>query len=476
MEKTVSRIGWFYIYAILCSAVIGTGWILVTPPQTTASFPLFIVLTLLTTFLTLYAIQFSTFKSFEGSTLSVVAALFLLPPWMFIVHIVFAYTVKWIKERWIDHNSAYPWYVRFFNIATSILGGLSTYAVLHLTGFTLAEALSVTGIFHVLVICLVHVMSQQLALGGWLMWVRNVPAHQINLWGEGFGLELPQACMGYLAAEIYLCQPFLALFMLAPIVLTYQASLLPKLQAETMSALKQLTTELTEKNYAIQQLNDDLFMTLAKVFDARDPYVGGHAAQVAAYAVAIAEEMKLPPERIEILRQSAYLHDIGKIAIPDAILHKPERLTDSEYQFVKKHSDIGAEFVDTTLGLKHLAPFIRHHHERWDGQGYPAGLSGEEIPLEARILNICDSVEAMASDRPYHRAMSVNQIIEEVKQCAGRQFDPQVVDAFIRVTEQEGIQFVVNSARDVTKRQRESRFFQGWSTSRLAQVYGMAPS
>ena len=472
----MSRVSWLYIYCILSSAAALCCWVLYTVPQSADSLPLFLVLTVLTTFLTLYTVQVSTFKAFEGSTISVVAALFLLPPWLFFLHIIIAYAVKWLKEYWFDQEGSRPWYLQFYNLATSLIGGAGAYLVVQQTGFTTTGPLTVSAFLLVIMICFIHVMLQQLTLGGWLIWVRHVSWREVNIWAEGIRLELPQACMGYLAAEIYLSEPLLALFMVAPIVLTYQASLLPKLQAEAMNALKRFAAELQEKNYAIEQRNEDLFITLAKVFDARDPYVGGHAAQVAAYAVAIGEAMHLAPEQIEILRQSAYLHDIGKIAIPDAILHKPDRLNDSEYQIVKKHCDIGADFVETSAALKHLAPYIRYHHERWDGQGYPMGLSGEAIPLEARILNICDSVEAMASDRPYHRALSLSQIIEEVKQCAGRQFDPQVVAAFIQITEQTGAHFVVNSARDIAKRHHDTRFNRSWSVSRLAQVYGLAPS
>jgi HD-GYP domain-containing protein (c-di-GMP phosphodiesterase class II) len=120
---------------------------------------------------------------------------------------------------------------------------------------------------------------------------------------------------------------------------------------------------------------------------------------------------------------------------------------------VKTHVTVGAELIEKTDRLCHLAPFIRHHHERWDGRGYPAGLSGEEIPLEARILNVCDSVEAMASDRPYHKGMSPDEVIAEVKRCAGTQFDPTIVEIFVRIVEREGTQFMINSAQMVTQRQ-----------------------
>jgi putative nucleotidyltransferase with HDIG domain len=220
---------------------------------------------------------------------------------------------------------------------------------------------------------------------------------------------------------------------------------------ETLSALEKSNQELTDSNQAVRRLNADLYKALAKVFDMRDPYVGGHAAQVATYAVAIATEMGLPSERIEIIRQSAYLHDIGKLAIPEAILHKPGKLTDIEYEFIKKHTDIGADLLASTEGLKRLAPIVRHHHERWDGHGYPLGLAGNDIPLESRILNVCDSVESMASDRPYHRGMSNQEILAELKNCARTQFDPEIVKIFVNIIKQHGDAIVVNSARSVTQ-------------------------
>lgn len=221
---------------------------------------------------------------------------------------------------------------------------------------------------------------------------------------------------------------------------------------DAMSAFEKSNSDLTRANESIRRLNAELFHSLAKVFDMRDPYVGGHAAQVAVYAVAIATEMGLPRRRIELIRQAAYLHDIGKLSIPEAILHKPGKLTGIEYEFVKKHTDIGADLLASTEGLKHLAPFVRHHHERWDGDGYPVGLAGEEIPLEARILNVCDSVESMASDRPYHRAMSIKAIVEEIQRCSGTQFDPVVAKSFVNlVAQRSGETFIVNSARSVTQ-------------------------
>jgi diguanylate cyclase (GGDEF)-like protein/putative nucleotidyltransferase with HDIG domain len=229
---------------------------------------------------------------------------------------------------------------------------------------------------------------------------------------------------------------------------------------KSVRELKRLNSELASANHeigdasrAIQQLNDELFLTLSKIIDARDPYVSGHAAKVADYATSIAAELGLPAERIAAIRQAGLLHDIGKIGVSEHILHKPARLTPEEYDQVKTHADLGAEFLETSRGLRHLAPFVRHHHERWDGRGYPHGLAGEQTPLEARILTVCDAVEAMASDRPYQRAMSLEEIVVEVERGRGTHFDPQLADVFIRIAKREGTHLLINSAEQVARKQ-----------------------
>ena len=221
--------------------------------------------------------------------------------------------------------------------------------------------------------------------------------------------------------------------------------------------LRRMNAELSAANREIEaatgsmrQLNDDLFLTLSHVIDARDPYVLGHANQVAEYAVAIATVLGLSPVQITAVRQAGLLHDIGKIAIADRVLHKPDRLTPEEYEYIKTHAAIGATMLENSQSLRHLAPFVRHHHEHWDGRGYPDRLSGDDIPLESRILAVSDAVEAMASDRPYNRARSLPQIIEEVKRYSGSQFDPTVVAALIEWTQHNGGGMVINSARKVS--------------------------
>ena len=208
-------------------------------------------------------------------------------------------------------------------------------------------------------------------------------------------------------------------------------------------------SEVVHANRAIRQLNGELLMTLSRIIAARDPYVAGHTDKVMHYAVALAQELGLPPERVERVRQAAALHDVGKIGISEQILNKPGVLTDQEFEHIKTHVTLGAEFLDTCQSLRCLVPFVRHHHEWWDGSGYPAGLGGKRIPLEARILAVCDAAEAMGSDRPYHRAASPSEVIAELKQRAGTQFDPTVVEAFVRVVQRGRGCLIVNSAREV---------------------------
>jgi putative nucleotidyltransferase with HDIG domain len=238
--------------------------------------------------------------------------------------------------------------------------------------------------------------------------------------------------------------------------------------------------EVVGASRAIRQLNDELFATLAKIIDARDPYVAGHAAKVAEYATAIALEMDLPAERVEHVHQAALLHDVGKIAISERVLHKPGKLTGEEHKYFKTHAKMGAEFLETSQGLRHLASFVRHHHERWDGTGYPDGLRRKQSPLEARILAVADAVEAMASDRPYSRASSMSEIVAELRRCAGTQFDPSVAEAFVRVIERKGESLVTNSARQVVQMQSEGAYpvqdRNGWFIFRPVAVTSGAAS
>jgi putative nucleotidyltransferase with HDIG domain len=185
-------------------------------------------------------------------------------------------------------------------------------------------------------------------------------------------------------------------------------------------------------------VKDGLLETLAEVIDLRDPYVYGHSQQVTRYAVLIAGQMGLSPEQIEIIRKSSLMHDVGKMGFDSCLIAKPSRLTESEFDVVKQHVIVGADLLRKSHSLQSLIPIVLHHHERFDGKGYPDHLKGTDIPLQARIICLADAVEAMASGRPYHRPMSLEEILEEIRRCSGSQFDPAMVRAFEKLAEKKG--------------------------------------
>jgi len=173
------------------------------------------------------------------------------------------------------------------------------------------------------------------------------------------------------------------------------------------------------------------------VIDLRHPYTLDHSRHVSEFAVRIAERMGLPPPRVENLRKAGLLHDLGKIGIPDSVLLKPDKLTSEEYRKIQDHPVRGAGTLELSRSLSGLKLIVRHHHERVDGTGYPDGLKGHEIPLEARILAVADAYTAMATDRAYRPALTKDEIIEELINNSGTQFDAEVVKTFLEILKAE---------------------------------------
>ena len=171
--------------------------------------------------------------------------------------------------------------------------------------------------------------------------------------------------------------------------------------------------------------------------DARDPYTRVHSVSVAAYAVAIGRRMGLSAAAVESLRKAALLHDVGKIGVPDAILTKPGPLTADEFNTVKRHPEIAIEILGHLSVLADQLPSILHHHERYDGRGYPAGLRGEGIPIGARILAVADALDTMFSQRTYKAAYNVDQVRAELIAGSGRQFDPAVIQATLALLDEQ---------------------------------------
>jgi putative nucleotidyltransferase with HDIG domain len=215
--------------------------------------------------------------------------------------------------------------------------------------------------------------------------------------------------------------------------------------------MKGYVDKLEDMNLTLGEINLGLLETLGAIIDAYDVYTYGHSTQVATYASAIAEKMDLPPDEQARVVKAALIHDLGKVGIMDSIISKPGPLTDEEYNILKRHPVIGSEIINRMKGLQDLVPLVRHHHERWDGRGYPDGLEKEEIPVGARILALSDSLDAMLSDRPYRPTRSMKEVVEEVIRCTGTQFDPQVVEAFFEVKAVKPRDFFKNSAAFIDK-------------------------
>jgi diguanylate cyclase (GGDEF)-like protein/putative nucleotidyltransferase with HDIG domain len=177
--------------------------------------------------------------------------------------------------------------------------------------------------------------------------------------------------------------------------------------------------------------NASVVAVLTSALEERDRYTGDHSMSLAELTARVAESLGLDAAQVEAIRTAAVLHDIGKIGIPDAILHKPGPLEEDEWAVMREHPAIGERIIRAIPGMGMIARIVRHEHERWDGAGYPDGLAGEEVPIGSRVILACDAYHAMVSDRPYRQAMAHSEAMAELHQNAGTQFDPQVVEALV---------------------------------------------
>jgi ribonuclease P protein subunit RPR2 len=177
----------------------------------------------------------------------------------------------------------------------------------------------------------------------------------------------------------------------------------------------------------------DTITAFVNAIESKDRYLKGHSARVALHTTEIAQALGMAPEMVAIVRRGAMLHDLGKLSIMDTILRKPERLTAEEFTIIKSHPMVGAKILEPLRFLARETCAVRHHHERWDGTGYPDGLGGEDIPMAARVVTVADVFDAITSNRPYRTALALEEAREEIGRGSGSHFDPAVVEAFLRV-------------------------------------------
>lgn len=197
--------------------------------------------------------------------------------------------------------------------------------------------------------------------------------------------------------------------------------------------------DLMLRNKLAHRTNTDqnLIELMIKALDEKDYLAYGHADRLSRWCVSMGEKLALSNNQLNTLKILARIHDLGKVAVPDKILFKKEALNNKEWENIRQHPEKGSNIAITSSEYSRLANLIHTHHERWDGSGYPSGLKGEEIPIEGRILAIADAFDVMTSNRPYREAFSKEEAIKELKACAGKEFDPELVQAFLKVIEDE---------------------------------------
>ncbi len=226
----------------------------------------------------------------------------------------------------------------------------------------------------------------------------------------------------------------------------FQLHLESRVAAQT-ERLRQVNADLQRANIELKRSHDMMLEALGDALDLKDAETEGHSKRVTAFTIAIARALRLPDEEVEAIAHGAFLHDIGKMAIPDSVLRKPGPLTQEEVMIMREHCLRGYQMVSKIPFLADAAEIVYSHQERWDGTGYPRGLKGEDIPLGARIFAIADTLDAITSDRPYRTAQSYQAGREEIERWSGRQFDPAIVRVFLSMPQSiwESVRLQVHS-------------------------------
>ena len=200
-----------------------------------------------------------------------------------------------------------------------------------------------------------------------------------------------------------------------------------------MNEIKKINSQLSETYEKLEKAYLESIQTLRYTVEAKDPYTRGHSDRVSEFSVLIGKYLGLSDSDLKILEIGGLFHDIGKIGVPDTILRKESKLTDDEYSEIKNHPSIGAHILSTASIFADIIPIVKHHHEKYDGNGYPGRLKGEEIPYLARITALADTFDAMTSKRTYRDALPLETVIAEFERCKGTQFDPMLADVFLDI-------------------------------------------
>lgn len=375
------------------------------------------------------------------STVSLIAGLLLFGPPCAVAMSLAIAVVALIK-----HNSPFSRFI--FNASNQLLAGMACILLLNFVNPTFSDWPTVLQILASVVSGLLIFMITSLGIAVGISLNFGAPIRDV--WNEQFSWLVPYyLAMGLIAYTLVFS--YLKSGVYGSITVLVALFLLRLSQKQYIDRTKEAVTELKKKNKALEthtkeitRLNNGLLDTLSTIIDLRDPYVMGHSQRVTRYAVIIAQEMGLSADQIDTIRKASLMHDLGKLGIQTEVLAKKTRLTAPEFEHIKSHVTLGAHLLQTSQALASLTPIVLHHHEHYDGKGYPDGLRGVEIPLEARIVCLADAVDAMSSDRPYRQALNFQEILAEVHACAGNHFDPAVVNAFERVAQRDGASLLGN--------------------------------
>ena len=265
------------------------------------------------------------------------------------------------------------------------------------------------------------------------------------------------------AVSVYLVVSISGVFVGAGLLILLFVNIVRTLRRIRCIEKQRQQEELERQRYQMEKMTLQLIRSLSTSIEARNEYAKGHSYRVAQYAGMIARELGWSRSEICQLKNAAYVHDVGRIGIPDSILNKPFKLSEKEYAVIKAHTVIGANVLKELTVIEHAAEVARFHHERYDGKGYPDGLKGKEIPIQARIVAVADRYDAMNSRRIYRNALSQEQILEELKSNRGTQFDPVIVDAFVRLLEEGKVKIREEEAEegedDITELEQRTKKF-----------------
>jgi putative nucleotidyltransferase with HDIG domain len=336
---------------------------------------------------------------------------------------------------WVKFRSPFSRFI--FNLSNHLLVGAIILGLVSITGssFLQLPTLYQMGISVLSAVILYLVSTWMIAFG--MSLDLDQPARQ--LWKEQFSWLGPYylgiGLLTYALIFGYKHDHIVGLILMVIPMLFLRIS-----QKQYIDRTREVVAELREKNQILKRnseeisdVNEGLLLTLSEIIDLRDPYVLGHSQQVSKYAAEIARLLGLNEKQVDLVRRAGLLHDIGKLGIPREILSKPGKLTYDEYEVIKTHPALGGDLVKHSPSLRPLVTIIRHHHEFYNGKGYPDHISGNQIALEARIVAVADAIEAMMSDRPYRKAFETGDVIAELNRYSGTQFDPLVTKEAIHM-------------------------------------------